>query len=65
MSRTFNESKIVMPSEAENLRLVAAAEGAQHTSPSTDEQLMTMVPMDEVLRRYVARQRKGGSTATS
>lgn len=104
MSRTFNKPTIIMPSEAENRRIVAAAESDPHTTPLTDEQLKAMVPMkslrgrpkvekpkllvsvrysqevieyfrgtgdgwqvrmDEVLRRYVARQRKGGSTATS
>ena len=100
MSRAFSKSKIVIPSEAENRRIVAAAESDPHAAPLTDEQLKAMVPMkslrgrprvekpmllvsvrysqevieyfrgtgdgwqvrmDEVLRKYVARQRKGGS----
>lgn len=97
MSRTSRKSKIVMPSEAEDRRIIATAKRDPDARPLTEKQLKAMVPMkslrgrpklenkkqlvsiryspevieyfratgdgwqalmDEVLRKYVARNRK-------
>jgi len=51
MSKTFNKSNIVMPSEAENRRIIAAAKSDPDAQPLTDKQLKAMVPMKSLRGR--------------
>ena len=45
MSRTSKKSKIIMPSEAEDRRILAAAKSDPEAQPLTEKQLKAMVPM--------------------
>ncbi len=50
MSKTFNKPSILIPTEAENRRIVAAANSDPEAQPLTDKQLKTMVPLNAVAR---------------
>ena len=45
MSRTSKKSKIIMPSEAEDRRILVAAKSDPEAQPLTEKQLKAMVPM--------------------
>lgn len=51
MSKASKKSKIIMPSEEEDRRIVAAAESDPDASPLTDEQLKAMVPLKSLRGR--------------
>lgn len=51
MSKTSNKSGIVIPSEAEDLRIIAAAKSDPDAQPLTEKQLETMVPMKSLRGR--------------
>ncbi len=50
MSKAFNNPSILIPTEAENRRIVAAAKSDPDAQPLTDKQLKAMVPMKAVER---------------
>ncbi len=50
MSKTFNKPPILIPTEADSRRIVAAAKGDPDAQPLTDKQLKAMAPMREVVR---------------
>ncbi len=50
MSKTFNKPSILIPTEAENRRIVAAANSDPEAQPLTDKQLKAMVPLNAVAR---------------
>lgn len=51
MSKASKKPKIIMPSEKEDRRIVAAAESDPDASPLTDEQLKAMVPLKSLRGR--------------
>ncbi len=51
MSKASKKSKIIMPSEEEDRRIVAAAESDPDAPPLTDEQLKAMVPLKSLRGR--------------
>jgi len=51
MSKASKKPKIIMPSEEEDCRIVAAAESDPEAPPLTDEQLKAMVPLKSLRGR--------------
>ena len=51
MSKTLNKSNIVMPTEAENRRIIAAAKSDSDAQPLTEKHLKAMVPMKSLRGR--------------
>lgn len=58
MSRTSKKSKIIMPSEAEDRRILAAAKSDPDAKPLTEKQLKAMVPMKSLRGRPKLESRK-------
>ena len=50
MSKTFNKPPILIPTEADSRRIVAAAKSDPDAQPLTEQQLKGMVPMKAVER---------------
>jgi uncharacterized protein (DUF4415 family) len=58
MSKTSKKPKIVMPSEAEDRRIVAAAKSDPDAQPLTEKQLNNMVPLKSLRGRPKSENKK-------
>ena len=58
MSKATKKPKIVMPSEAEDRRIVAAAKGDPDAQPLTQKQLNAMVPLKALRGRPKSERKK-------